>query len=145
MAFFFHNFFIAEAEMEQDENHINAPMREDEAKESDRRPITTQSSSVPDRRMRVMDVVNYSGLGSWGLPKEGPETDNADAFHNFVGKIREKLLADTLPAVRNPLYFILPKAGVRINAHKNSFFNVFSAEEGKKKILRKSLARVAGD
>ncbi|ELR13497.1 Ca2+/calmodulin-dependent protein kinase [Acanthamoeba castellanii str. Neff] len=45
-----------------------------------------------------MDVINYSGLGNWGLPKDGPEIDHAAAFHRFAGKIREKLLANTLPA-----------------------------------------------
>lgn len=49
-----------------------------------------------------MDVINYSGLGNWGLPKDGPEIDHAAAFHRFAGKIREKLLANTLPAVSNP-------------------------------------------
>jgi len=55
-----------------------------------------------------MDIVNYSGLGSWGLPKEGPQIDQADAFHRFVRQIRVKLFANTLPAVRTPdLHLIL--------------------------------------
>jgi hypothetical protein len=121
--------------MEQDENDINAPMREDEVKESDRRPKrTTQSSRsvLPDRRMRVMDVVNYSGLGSWGLPKEGLETDNANAFHNFAGKIQEKLLANTLPSVHIPFSFIWSQKGEFAHIWSSLSFFGYSSQRRKK-------------